>query len=144
MPRFHFPGNRLGIVFSLFTLIGVSCSVSALRAAETATTRDATKDREAPGDETDAPKPAARPSLPEPAGAQRLSPRYPIWLDTKEKAVLVDGQICLREGMLEMFSCTRNTKEHESIVSADTKAYLVHAGLLSLGAQVGHPVQFQP
>jgi hypothetical protein len=46
--------------------------------------------------------------------------------------------------MLEMFACTRNTKEHEAIVSADTKAYLVHAGLLALGAEVGHPVQFQP
>lgn len=86
----------------------------------------------------------SRPSLPAPVGARRLSPRYPIWIDPKGKEVLVDGQICLREGMLEMFACTRNTKEHEAIVSADTKAYLVHAGLLSLGAQVGHPVQFRP
>ena len=69
-------------------------------------------------------KPAAPPALPEPAGARRLSPKYPIWVDPKEKAVLVDGQICLREGMLEMFACTRNTKEHEAIISADTKAYL--------------------
>lgn len=84
------------------------------------------------------------PRLPEPRGARRLSPQYPIWIDPKEKAVLVDGQICLREGMLEMFACTRNTKEHESIVSAQTKAYLVHAGLLSLGAEAGHPVRFQP
>ncbi len=56
----------------------------------------------------------------------------------------MDGQICLREGMLEMFACTRNTKEHEAIVSADTKAYLVHTALLSLGAEAGHPAQFQP
>ncbi len=86
----------------------------------------------------------AEPALPVPAGAKKLSPTYPIWLDPREKAVLVDGQICLREGMLEMFACTRNTKEHEAIVSANTKAYLVHAALLSLGAEVGHPVQFQP
>ena len=46
--------------------------------------------------------------------------------------------------MLEMFACTRNTKEHESIVSANTKAYLVHAGLVALGAEPGHPVRFQP
>lgn len=84
------------------------------------------------------------PALPVPVGAKKLSPTYPIWLDSREKTVLVDGQICLREGMLEMFACTRNTKEHEAIVSANTKAYLVHAGLLSLGAEAGHPVQFQP
>jgi hypothetical protein len=82
--------------------------------------------------------------LPEPKGAKRLSPQYDIWIDPKEKAVLVDGQISLREGMLEMFACTRNTKEHESIVSANTKAYLVHAALLSLGAEPGKPAQFVP
>jgi hypothetical protein len=98
------------------------------------------------GDEqsTDSAKKQTAPSLPEPKGATRLRPDYPVWVDQKEKAVLVDGQIALRQGMLEMFACTRNTKEHESIVSANTKAQFVHAGLLSLGAEPGHPVQFQP
>jgi len=85
-----------------------------------------------------------QPPLPEPKGAQRLDPQYPIWVDPKEKAVIVDAQVCLRQGMLEMFACTRNTKEHEAIVSANTKAFLVHTGLLLLGAQPGHPAQFQP
>jgi hypothetical protein len=84
------------------------------------------------------------PKLPVPQGAKRLSPQYDIWLDPKEKAVLIDGQISLREGMLEMFACIRNTKEHESIVSVNTKAYLAHAALLSLGAEPGTPVQFLP
>lgn len=87
---------------------------------------------------------ASPPKLPEPKGAKRLSPEYDVWLDPQEKAVLIDGQISLREGMLEMFACTRNTKEHESIVSAKTKAYIVHAALLSLGAETGSPVQFVP
>lgn len=94
--------------------------------------------------DTSVEKVPTEPALPVPAGAKKLSPTYPIWIDPREKAVLVDGQICLREGMLEMFACTRNTKEHEAIVSANTKAYLVHAALLSLGAEAGHPVQFQP
>ncbi len=89
-------------------------------------------------------KPAAPPKLPEPKGAKRLSPDYDVWIDPKEKAVIVDGQISLREGMLEMFACTRNTKEHESIVSANTKAYLVHAGLLGLGAEPGSTAKFVP
>jgi hypothetical protein len=94
--------------------------------------------------ESKAAKPPGPPAFPDPVGARRLSPRYPIWVDMKEKTVIVDGQVCLREGMLEMFACTRNTKEHEAIVSAETKAYLVHAALLSLGAEAGHPAQFQP
>jgi hypothetical protein len=84
------------------------------------------------------------PKLPAPKGAQRLSPDYDVWIDLQEKVVVVDGQVSLREGMLEMFACTRNTKEHESVVSANTKAFLVHAALLRLGAEPGHPVQFVP
>jgi hypothetical protein len=82
--------------------------------------------------------------LPEPKGARRLSPEYDVWVDPKEGAVIVDGLVSLREGMLEMFACTRNTKEHEAIVSVNTKAYLVHAGLMAIGAEPGHPVQFVP
>jgi hypothetical protein len=89
-------------------------------------------------------KPAPTLKLPEPKGAKRLSPDYDAWIDPKHKAVIVDGQVSLREGMLEMFACTRNTKEHESIVSANTKAFVVHAALLLLGAEPGRPVQFVP
>jgi hypothetical protein len=95
----------------------------------------------APPDEA---KPPAPPKLPEPKGAKRLSEKYDVWLDPKQKAVIVDGQVSLREGMLEMFACTRNSKEHESIVSANTKASVVHTALLYLGAEPGHPVQFVP
>jgi len=85
-----------------------------------------------------------QPPLPEPEGGIRLDPKYPVWVDPKQKAVLVDGKVCLRQGFLEMFACIRNTKEHEAIVAANTKAFLVHAGLLRLGAQPGHPARFQP
>ncbi len=89
-------------------------------------------------------KPVPAPKLPEPKGAKRLSPEYDVWIDAKQKAVIIDGQVSLREGMLEMFACTKNTKEHESVVSANTKAYIVHAALLSLGAEPGHTAQWVP
>ena len=88
--------------------------------------------------------PAQPPKLPAPEGATRLSPKYDVWIDTKRDILLVDGQVSLRRGMLEMFACLRNTKEHESVVTADTQAFLVHAGLLRLGAEPGHPAQFVP
>jgi hypothetical protein len=90
------------------------------------------------------PAPSSIPRLPAPEGAAPLSPKYDVWLDVKRGVVLVDGQISLRRGMLEMFACLRNTKEHESIVSANTQAFLVHAALLRLGAEPGHPAQFVP
>jgi hypothetical protein len=94
------------------------------------------------GDEPDAQPQAVAPKLSPPEGATQLSPKYDVWVDAAKGVVIVDGRIALRRGMLEMFSCTRNTKEHESIVAADAQAFLVHAGLLRLGAEVGHPVQF--
>jgi hypothetical protein len=128
--------TAMGIVAAMLVVDGLSVaqekSAAKTEADDSATPHTNTKSQAAP------------PKLPEPKGARRLSDKYPVWLDEKEKAVLVDGQIALREGMLEMFACTRNTKEHESIISANTKAQVVHAGLLALGADVGHPVQFVP
>jgi hypothetical protein len=87
---------------------------------------------------------APPPKLPAPEGATRLAPNFDVWLDAKRGVVLVDGQVSLRRGMLEMFACLRNTKEHEAVVSANTQAFLVHAALLRLGAEPGHPAQFVP
>ena len=80
----------------------------------------------------------------DPPGMKRLMAGYDVWIDPVNKRVVLDGTVCLREGQLEMFACTKGTKEHESILAVDTKAYAVHAGLLAVGAEVGTPVQFQP
>ncbi len=74
----------------------------------------------------------------------RLDPKHEVWLDPKGKRVIVGGQVCLREGQLEMFACPKGTKEHESVVAINGPAHIVHAGLLALGAKEGKPVQFQP
>jgi hypothetical protein len=74
----------------------------------------------------------------------RLTEDYPVWIDPQRKLVVVDGVVCLREGMLEMFACPRGTKEHESIVAVNARAQYVHAALLAVGAKPGQPVQFAP
>jgi hypothetical protein len=81
---------------------------------------------------------------PDPPGTKRLSPEYDVWIDSKNKRVIVDGEVCLRQGQLEMFACLKGTKEHESIISVDAKAFIIHAGLLAVGAKQGTPVEFQP
>lgn len=74
----------------------------------------------------------------------RLSPTDEVWVDAKKKRLIVGGSICLREGVLEMFACPKATKEHESIVAVNAKAYIIHTGLLAIGARVGHPVRYEP
>jgi hypothetical protein len=79
-----------------------------------------------------------------PEGAVPLDGSQKAWRDPVRKIVLLDGEICLREGPLEMFACPRHTKEHESIVAVDASPRAVHAGLVSVGAEPGAPVQFDP
>ena len=79
-----------------------------------------------------------------PEGLTKLSEKNDVWFDGKRKAVVVDGQVCLRAGQLEMFACPKGTKEHESVVSLNCLAEEVHAGLLAAGAKPGTPVSFNP
>ncbi len=73
-----------------------------------------------------------------------LNPQGTVLLDAAGKRLLLKGEVCLREGLLEMLACLKQSKEHESILSVDTKAQIVHAGLLALGLEPGKPVQFMP
>lgn len=65
-----------------------------------------------------------------------------VLLDAKGKRLVVKSKVVLREGVLEMLACLKQTKEHESILAVDAKAYVIHTGLLALGAKPGRPVQF--
>lgn len=73
-----------------------------------------------------------------------LNPQKTVLLDRDGKRLLLKGRVCLREGLLEMFLCLAQTKEHESIIAIDAEAYVIHAGLLAIGAKPGHPVRFDP
>lgn len=78
------------------------------------------------------------------AKLRRLSPDCDVWLDIKNKQVVMEGEVCLRQGVLEMFACLKGSKEHESVVAIKTKAFIVHAALLAIGAKSGTPVKFRP
>lgn len=89
-------------------------------------------------------RPDSQEGLPAPQGATAMPKPDRVWIDKKRSLVMVDGAISLREGYLEMFACTVGTKEHESVVAVDSRAQVVHAALLAIGVEPGHPVRFQP
>ena len=68
--------------------------------------------------------------------------RNDVWVDKKNKQVVMQGKIAVREGNLEMFACPQGTKEHESIVATSSKAFPVFVALLALGAKPGHPSKY--
>lgn len=84
------------------------------------------------------------PKLAPPENAKALPKPDVVWVDVKNKLVYVDGYVSLREGMLEMLACTVGTKEHESVVAVFSRAQTLHAALLAVGAEVGHPASFRP
>jgi hypothetical protein len=51
----------------------------------------------------------------------------------------VDSRVCLKEGLLELIACTKDTKEHESIIMIEAKPSHVHAALLLIGGRPGSP-----
>src|SRR4051812_18181353 len=109
----------------------LKCFAVLLAAALLVLTKQATRPDAAAGDDA-------------PGELAKLSPTGDVWYDAKRHAVVVDGEVCLREGQLEMFACPKGTKEHESIVSLKCKAEEVHAALLRAGAIPGKPVSFDP
>jgi len=74
----------------------------------------------------------------------RMNPTAELWIDRENRRVVVGGRICFREGYLEMFACPAGTKEHESVVAANSSARLVHACLLALDANPGTTVSWDP
>lgn len=74
----------------------------------------------------------------------RLDPVRPLWVDKVKRRVVMVGMVCARSVPLEMLVCTRQTKEHESVLVVDVRAADVHAALLAIGAKAGHPVQYDP
>ena len=85
--------------------------------------------------------PAKSEAAPEP-GLVRLGPN--VWMDKARKRVVVQAEVVQREAQLEQLLCLKGTKEHEAILAVDARAYVIHAGLLAIGAKPGRPVQFQP
>lgn len=58
------------------------------------------------------------------------------------KRVLIQAEVCLREGPLELLVCKAKTKEHEAVLRVTVDAQFIHAALVAAGAKPGQPVQF--
>ncbi len=74
-----------------------------------------------------------------------LQPDKSLYLEKKpdkSRRVLVETEVCLREGPLEVFLTKKGTKEHEAILRCGMDARFIHSTLEAAGAKVGTPVQF--
>jgi len=90
------------------------------------------------------PRAAADDAKPAGPAAIPLNKNGTVLLDKARGRLLLKTKVVLRDGQLEMLCCLKGTKEHESILALDGKAYVVHAGLLALGLKTGTPAKFMP
>ena len=65
-----------------------------------------------------------------------------VRIDWPNGSVEVDGKVVLREGMLELFACSPNTREHESIVVLNGRPRRIYEALGLIGLTPGRPVRF--
>ena len=65
-------------------------------------------------------------------------------MDMKNKQVVLDAEVVLTEGPLELFLCPKRTKEHEAILAADVTPRGFQLALLGVGAEPGSPALFEP
>lgn len=66
-----------------------------------------------------------------------------VTVNAKAKHLDIKATVCLRRGeFLEMFACTRDTREHESILVIDAMPSTIHLGLLLLGLEPGKPLRY--
>lgn len=86
-------------------------------------------------------KPAAEQPLP-PAKKVQVGKDVVLEVQGEQRRVVIDANVCLREGGLELFLCRKHTKEHESILAAAVDARDVHTALCLARAREGWPAQW--
>lgn len=63
-------------------------------------------------------------------------------VDFSERQVQIDGKVCMRQGMLELFACTAHTREHESVVVVKPQPKRIFEALGLIGLKEGHPIRY--
>ena len=85
---------------------------------------------------------ATQPATTQPGRVVQFQPN--VRIDFGKRQVEVDGAVTLREGLLELFACSPNTREYESIVRLDTRPVVIFQALGLLGLEPGHPLRMDP
>jgi hypothetical protein len=92
-------------------------------------------------------KPKDTPAPPAPSKRTAMNKLDTLFLEELpdgRKRVLIESEVCLRDGILEQLMCRLQTKEHEAILHANVNAADIHTVLLLTKAKPGSVVKYQP
>jgi hypothetical protein len=89
------------------------------------------------------PRDLGPPLVDHPNRLTRLDPVQPVWIDMQHRQVVLQGEACRAGYPLEFFA-TYSNRSYEAVLSINVRPLTVHAGLVRVGAEAGHPARFQP
>ena len=88
------------------------------------------------------PRDLGQPLVDDPGKLVRLDPKQPVWIDKPNKQIVMLGEVCKAGYPLEFFA-TYSNRSYEAVMSVNVTPSVVHAGLLLIGAEPGHPAKFE-
>jgi hypothetical protein len=135
----HFLGHWIGIIF--ISLFGLGCEEGspAKQNASRSESLLATTDQQTDIKSEDSHKNDKSP------GPKKVEIGRNVFLEVQgeKRRVIVEAEVCLREGMLEHLMCRQRTKEHEAILTADVDARDIHKALIVAKATRGTTVRYK-
>ncbi len=77
-------------------------------------------------------------------GARALNPQGTVLIQLQQKRVLLKTKVVCPDCILEMVLVPEGNREHETILSIRSQAFVIHAALLGIGLEPGKPAAFSP
>jgi len=131
--------NRL-LWTNLFAALALTLAAAGLCVAQATSDAPAATSTESVVTPTRAAQADVPPAIPDAEKSKDVITALPqIVINRKEKTVAVEGFICQKDAMLELFACGNRTREHEAVVSLKARPLHVNTALILLGATPGHP-----
>jgi hypothetical protein len=137
----HFLGYGLGIL--LFSLANLGCEGGSAARQESSPPPAQASEETAQSPEKLALLPEDTTKQDNTRDAKKVEVGKNVWLEVQgdKRRVIVQAEVCLRDGMLEQLMCRKRTKEHEAILAADVDARDIHKALILAKATPGTPVK---
>ena len=129
--------------FALFLLVALGCEGGSVARQESSSS--SVSDQTASSTEKLALLSEDTPKQDKKADAKKVEVGKNVWLEVQgdKRRVIVQAEVCLREGMLEHLMCRKRTKEHEAILAADVDARDIHKALILAKATPGTTVKYK-
>ncbi len=84
------------------------------------------------------PEPTSRPATRPTTRTAAFQPG--VWINWPDRQVQIDATVVMRDGALELFACSPNTREYESILRVNARPWHIYQAMGLIGLRPGAPL----